>query len=158
MCSLVKNENFVSCILKCVSNRDSVLEAVVLDKVNNRQSNIPGSNFSMCICHHCDCGITVRVSLAKAIHNSFGGPGSQRAKEVTSYNERRTAGWQKLSLEELLTWIAPMKRGAAEMASVYRISAFSLEASICETHFYLKGHMALFILLLQLLSLSFICL
>lgn len=68
-----------------------------------------------------------------AINISSEGSGSQRAGEVTSHNESRAAGWQKLSLEELLTWIILMNWGAAEVATLYEISAFSLETSICVT-------------------------
>lgn len=60
-----KNENFVTGILKSVSYRENVLESVVLDKVINRLSNLPHSNFSEYIYHHSNCGITVRVSLAQ---------------------------------------------------------------------------------------------
>lgn len=52
-----KNENFVTCILKKSSYRENVLEAVLLDKVINRPSNLPHSNFSEYIYHHCNCGI-----------------------------------------------------------------------------------------------------
>lgn len=157
MCPLIKIKLFFIYVLAFGSCTENVFEAVLLGKVINTASYLTHIVFLWLLLllpllwYHYLGIISTMLFLTHLEVQEV------RGKEVISCNER-TAGWQKLTLGELLTWIVLMKRGAAEVASVYKISAFSLETSICETPLQQKEHVAVFILILQLLSPSSICL